>query len=269
MGRKKNGGGGLLWWILGGGAVLWLMSGSSASAAPAPVVRRNADGSVDVTSGMGQYLDPSIEQKIIRIISKYESNINYALINKSHIEFSYGVMQTRLLTGGIKKLLELYASLGGQYASQFEAFGDLQSESLRDNSQFYSLLQEAAKDPIMQKAQDLYFLREFLYPGFEYAKNRGWQYPVSYLVAADSSINSGPDLMRRLMDSHAQGSDELSAIRNYINWRERWLVSTFQKKGLSAKSIDYAAYQRMGLMRKFLNECPNLDCNINFRGTSL
>ncbi len=145
---------------------------------------------------------------------------------------SYGRSQAALGSGSLYLLLKAYCDApGGRFVEQFTPllprFRD-KDISLDFNAEVRDLLQQAGDDPVMQKAQDDYFDRNYWKPAALDCTNCGLTRPLSMAVVYDSHIHGHFDLIRRRVEggpSVSPACDEDHWIAGYLEKRKAWLLS--------------------------------------------
>lgn len=138
--------------------------------------------------------------------------------------------------------------MGGKYASKLQGFGDLtESSRLAHNSDFAQTLVAAANDdPIMRQAQDAFFTQEFINPAIYFAQGIGLQLPASWLVAADTFINSGttngPSHLRNHIPSTGTEQERVLA---YLQWRKGFVRDIYTRDyGADSIHVDYNMWRQ-------------------------
>lgn len=169
--------------------------------------------------------------------------------------FSYGTHQVSHTSGNLHKLLSSYVEWtdpkpdpdfarrvksrlkdvyvkpkpsGGDALRKWKAELEEQRLAMIRDDDLKSLLELAAQDPAMRKAQDAYFYKEYLKPALKQVKAAGFKNALSWAVAFDSAIHSGPGWW----DSHkdevsriaGDGASEEAWIQAYISHRHAWLL---------------------------------------------
>jgi chitosanase len=140
-------------------------------------------------------------------------------------------------SGNLRKMLESYASKGGEKSDKFINYlpnmGRKDKSTLAGDRDFIGLLKEAGKDPKMREAQEESFDTLYLGPAFDWADKNGFEKPLSYLVIADSYLHSGsmlPFLMNSFPDKKpVDGGDEQKWIKAYLDARRKWLANHSNK----------------------------------------
>jgi chitosanase len=174
--------------------------------------------------------------------------------------------------GNLRKMLESYASAGGEKSSKFINYlpnmGRKDKPSLAGDKDFTNLLKEAGKDPKMKTAQEEAFDTLYLGPAFDWADKNGFSEPLSYLVIADSYLHSGsmlPFLMNSFPDKKpVDGGDEKKWTKAYLDARRKWLANH------SNKILNGTVYRADAFLREITKN--NWDLGLNslvMHGTSV
>lgn len=242
-----------------GGFLVFVAAGLAAAASAF-----SGDSSESSTGEEGAGKKPSLEKRkrIVKILATLESNLNYGAISgfDPKVEFSYGILQTRLRTGGIELLLGIYARRNGRIS--FSRFGDLRNSKLSVNKEFRRLLVEAGKETAMIEAQDEYFAKYYLEPAFKFAEELGFRSASSYLVVAGTFLQSGDKKWTRAkIKEHREGKNERDAILSYLGWRRPWLVKVLRKK-YSERTVKYAGWHRIDRWIDIVKNNTDLDQSV-------
>ncbi len=145
-------------------------------------------------------------------------------------QITYGRSQTTEY-GNLRELVQMYVEAGGRFSQDLTPFTPKISRTpLINDPSFKSLLQRAgAEDPVMRETQDRFFDRRYFTPAMAWAATRGFTLPLSALVIYDSFIHSGSilDFLRSRFPERppAQGGDEKTWIRQYVDVRHGWLTN--------------------------------------------
>jgi chitosanase len=91
-------------------------------------------------------------------------------------------------------------------------------------------LRTAGADPLMQRAQDEVFDRDYFAPAVNLAQQIGLKTALGLLVVYDSCIHSGPGGVTMIRQkfaekSPANGGDEKAWVLAYIRTRRNWLAT--------------------------------------------
>lgn len=145
------------------------------------------------------------------------------------MQITYGKLQTTEMGGGLKKLLDIYAEMNGQYSNAFKPFlPKLGKKALVENKKFICLLKEAGKDSIMDAAQDVFFEQQYFQPAYFWAQRNGFTEPLSMAVIFDSFIHSGGvmSFLRKQFTEKTpvNGGNERLWIKHYLETRHDWLI---------------------------------------------
>lgn len=153
---------------------------------------------------------------------------------------SYGMHQSTDRAGSLDNIVKRYIELGGVHAAALKAylpyFASNKSATEPPNGPWsaetqaaVSLLKAAASDPLMQRAQEEVFDRDYFQPAVAHANQIGLTKALSLAVVYDTCIHSGPggvNLIRNMFPakSPANGGDEATWVKAYIASRREWLL---------------------------------------------
>ncbi len=175
-------------------------------------------------------------EQVINVFETGSTAGNYSTIAIYHDgphkmrQVTYGRSQTTEY-GNLEELVQMYVEAKGSYSSQLQPYLDqIGVTPLADDSQFKKLLREAGKnDPVMRRVQDEFFDQRYFQPAMAWADRNGFTMPLSALVLYDSFIHSGSILgfLRKRFQEvpPAQGGDEKTWIRQYVEVRHHWLAT--------------------------------------------
>jgi len=154
---------------------------------------------------------------------------------------SYGMHQSTDRAGSLDNIVKRYIDLGGVHAAALKAylpyFASNKSASeppkgpwSAETQAAVSLLKAAGADPLMQRAQEEVFDRDYFQPAVAHANQIGLTKALSLAVVYDTCIHSGPggvSLIRNMFPakSPANGGDEAAWVKAYIASRRAWLAS--------------------------------------------
>jgi chitosanase len=181
------------------------------------------------------------EQKRIceQVINVFESGApqgNYGVISiykdgpHNMRQVTYGRSQTTEY-GNLHELVEMYVNAGGIYSEALRPYlNKIEVTPLSDDAVFKQLLRDAGrKDPVMCQTQDVFFDKRYFEPAMAWAGNNGFSLALSALVIYDSFIHSGSILTflrKRFPESPpANGGDEQTWIKQYVDTRQNWLAN--------------------------------------------
>lgn len=154
---------------------------------------------------------------------------------------SYGKHQCTDRAGSLDKVVERYIKKGGDYAEPLKTY--LPQIAANESAKFGSkgaypswlvslinLLKTAGMDKKMQAAQDEVFDEVYFTPAVNHAKQIGLTKALSLLVVYDTCIHSGPGGVTNIRNrfaakSPANGGDEATWVKEYINARRAWLAA--------------------------------------------
>lgn len=144
-------------------------------------------------------------------------------------QITYGKSQTTEW-GNLKKLIELYVKMNGNYSTFFRPYlSKIGVVSLVDDKAFINKLKSAGSDPIMLEAQDKFFDDIYWKPAMKFVNDNQFTLPLSALVIYDSFIHSGgilPFLRKRFSaTTPANKGDEKKWIKQYLIARQEWLAN--------------------------------------------
>lgn len=171
--------------------------------------------------------------------------------------FSYGTHQVSHTSGNLHALLESYCGWadpapdpdfsarvkkrlkdvyvkpkpsGKAEIAKWEAEVEPKRVALLKDTDLKNLVELAAQDKAMRKAQDAFFGNRYLKPALKQAKAVGFTKALSVAVAFDSAIHSGPGWW----DSHKDEVDKIAGpacatneekwIAAYVEYRRNWLI---------------------------------------------
>lgn len=132
-----------------------------------------------------------------------------------------------------KRLKDIYVRpkpKGSTEVAKWEAEVEPKRVALLHDDDLKNLVELAAQDPAMRRAQDDYFYRQYLKPALKQVKAAGFRTALSVAVAFDSAIHSGPgwwddhkdDVDR--MAGAASDANETAWIEAYLQHRRAWLL---------------------------------------------
>jgi chitosanase len=158
---------------------------------------------------------------------------------------SYGKHQATDKAGSLDAIVKHYVTLGGTHAATLQGMLPLLASNASSKEKpggpysapvaaLINALVAAGSDPLMQKAQDDVFARDYLAPAINHAKDIGLTKPLSLLVVYDTCIHSGPGgvgNVRRMFPepSPARGGNEEVWVRAYLRARRNWLATHSMK----------------------------------------
>lgn len=163
-------------------------------------------------------------------------------ILKDGAGISYGKHQCTDRAGSLDAVVKKYIELGGSYAETLKVFLPYlaANKSCAENpsgpwsvetQSLVNLLKTAGQDPLMQKAQDEVFDRDYWLPAVNICKEAGLVTALAHAVVYDTCIHSGPggvaNIRRRFPASPpAKGGDEKQWVSQYLQAREEWLKAS-------------------------------------------
>jgi len=145
-------------------------------------------------------------------------------------QLTYGRSQTTEY-GNLEALVEMYVQSQGIYSSGLRPYlPAIGVVPLTEYGVFKQLLRDAGrKDPIMRRVQDEFFDKTYFMPAINWLDENGFTFPLSALVVYDSQIHSGGILtfLRKRFQEYppAQGGEEKTWIRQYVDVRRDWLAT--------------------------------------------
>jgi chitosanase len=154
---------------------------------------------------------------------------------------SYGMHQSTDRAGSLDNIVKRYIELGGAHADAFKPllpyFASNKSASeppkgpwSAETVNAVNLLKTAGADPVMQRAQEEVFDRDYFQPAVNHANSAGLTKALSLAVVYDTCIHSGPGgvtMVRNMFaaKSPANGGDERVWVQSYLNARRNWLAT--------------------------------------------
>lgn len=163
-------------------------------------------------------------------------------ILKDGAGISYGKHQCTDRAGSLDAVVKKYIELGGVHAAALQAFLPYlaANKSCAENpsgpwsaetQSLVNLLKTAGQDPLMQKAQDEVFDRDYWMPAVNICKEAGLVTALAHAVVYDTCIHSGPggvaNIRRRFAAvPPAKGGDEKQWVNQYLQAREEWLKAS-------------------------------------------
>ncbi len=189
-------------------------------------------------------------------------------------QLSYGRSQFTLTSGSLYLLIKSFtAQMAEQkhprvehplaaYLPQFEAA----DPALNYDLTLRALLQDAAHDPAMQKAQDQLAQRFYWTPACNEAARFGLHEPLAITIVYDSIVHgSWPLIRRRTSDKH--GEPQNIGARDwalcYIKERRAWLI------GHKNQLLHHTAYRMRALKRLAEQGNWRLDLPLSVRGITI
>lgn len=154
---------------------------------------------------------------------------------------SYGMHQSTDRAGSLDNIVKRYIELGGVHAQTLKAhlpyFASNKSATeppkgpwSAETQTVVNLLKTAGADPIMHRAQEEVFDRDYFQPAVNHANNAGLTKALSLAIVYDTCIHSGPGgvtMVRNMFaaKSPANGGDETTWVKAYLNARRNWLAT--------------------------------------------
>lgn len=181
---------------------------------------------------------------------------------------SYGISQASLNSGSLGKLLQDYARRATLPNKTLLApYLDLalrKSATLNTDNDFYELLKQLGKDPLMQQVQDEFFDKNFWQPAVNWCNENGLALPLSYLVIYDSKIHGSLDKVAALVKLPKPITEDAEKLwtKTYVETRRDWLTKRSQ---LLAKTT----YRQSEFMALINNNNWDLDLPIRIRGVNI
>lgn len=172
------------------------------------------------------------------------SSASYATcaILKDGAGISYGKHQCTDKAGSLDLVVKRYIELGGQHAAALQPYLPYLAEnrSTRENPSgpwsaetqaLVNLLKQAGADPKMKQAQDEVFDKNYWNPAATQCKEMGLVTALAHAVVYDTCIHSGPGGVAKIRAKFAasppaKGGDEKEWVRQYLQAREEWLLSS-------------------------------------------
>lgn len=154
---------------------------------------------------------------------------------------SYGKHQCTDRAGSLDAVVKRYIELGGGCAEALSKFlpyfaaNRSTTEPPRgpwsaETQNVVNLLKTAGADPVMHRAQDEVFDRDYFLPAVNHAKAVGLTSALGLLVMYDTCIHSGPGGVGNIRNmfpekSPANGGDEKAWVLAYLRARRNWLAT--------------------------------------------
>lgn len=143
--------------------------------------------------------------------------------------------------------------------SKWKAEVEAQRKALLKDDELKNLVELAAQDKAMRKAQDAFFFTRYMKPAIKQARSLGFTRALSVAVFFDSAIHSGPgwfdnnkDDVDRLVGAPANAAIEEKWVEAYVRYRRAWLEKRAaddpEKYGILLKTL-YRADTFLELIR--------------------
>lgn len=137
-----------------------------------------------------------VQKAAVNITAAFEGSGYAAYNNYDAGIISYGIIQYTLKSGNLGYIVDQYlARSNSQTASQLRNYqGRIQAQdhTLKHDDELERLLKEAANDPVMQQIQDERAITNYWDRTIDnYVTPRGYQYPLTYALLFDVSVNFG------------------------------------------------------------------------------
>ena len=156
--------------------------------------------------------------------------------------------------GDLPKLLKSYCVQNGQFAMQISPYlaklntGNDAATVLSQSQRFRDLLRNAGADPVMQRLQIEIFKATSWDPALRWAKARKFALPLSFLIVADSFLQSNQMLSRltqrvRVALPVTSQADEKDWVTGYTKIRNAWLKAA--GGAMAASSYRTECYLRL------------------------
>ena len=186
---------------------------------------------------------------------------------------SYGMHQSTDRAGSLDNIVKRYIELGGVHAAALQAhlpyFASNKSATeppkgpwSAETQTVVNILKTAGADPIMHRAQEEVFDRDYFQPAVNHANSAGVTKALSLAVIYDTCIHSGPGgvtMVRNMFaaKSPANGGDEATWVKAYLNARRNWLAT-------HKMTILHGTVYRMDALMTLVNE-GNWDLKTPFK----
>jgi chitosanase len=154
---------------------------------------------------------------------------------------SYGKHQCTDKSGSLDLVVKKYIELGGTHAAALQAYLPYLAANKSaseppagpwsaETQALVALLKTAGADPTMHRAQDEIFDTHYWMPAAKQCEAMGLQHALSWGVIYDTCIHSGPGGVTNIRNrfaakSPANGGDEATWVKEYINARRAWLAA--------------------------------------------
>jgi chitosanase len=156
--------------------------------------------------------------------------------------------------GDLPKLLKSYCAQNGQFAAQISPYlsklntGNDTATVLSQSQRFRDLLRNAGADPVMQRLQKEMFKATSWDPALGWAKARRFSLPLSFLIVADSFLQSDQMLSRLIQRVRVplpvtSQADEKNWVTGYTKIRNAWLKAA--GGAMAASSYRTECYLRL------------------------
>ena len=192
----------------------------------------------------------TIEQ-IVKIEETGVASGDYGAISSDGAKMEYGAYQFSRASGQLQGVLRSYIQMEGadpksvgvlkSYLHTLESGAPLTGDHV-----FTDALRQAAKDPMMKKAQDAYFERTYLIPAVADASKMGLRSPLAAAVLVDLKTNGGYDSVvaaaKKAVPTIASADDEKKFIGALLDARDA------RYKALAAKA-DLGRYLKTWMAR--------------------
>jgi chitosanase len=142
---------------------------------------------------------------------------------------TYGRSQTTLASGNLYGLLEDYVGMNGEYSADLHPYLERVSKkdlSLDYEEDFKSILKLAGSDPIMVRAQDIFFDRIYWEPAMKESSRVGIDTPLGCSVIYDSFIHGSWYRIKDSVDlsfGKCKVVGEKLWVTEYLSKRRYWL----------------------------------------------
>jgi chitosanase len=203
------------------------MAAALRAPAPAPVVPAALDP-----------LQKRTAQAIVNIFETGDVLGRYGqvtVINKDKGHLTFGRSQTTLGSGNLGRLIGEYCNApGARYAVELKDYLSRlrdRDTALDHDLKLHNLLRATADDPVMRKAQDDFFDRNYWELAVTRANATHIRSPLGVAVVYDSTVHGAWDDLRN-QTNHEHGDlarlGEPDWIRAYIDTRANWLATNNQ-----------------------------------------
>jgi chitosanase len=175
-------------------------------------------------------------EQVVNVFESGSTQGDYSAISIYHDgphqvrQITYGRSQTTEY-GNLRELVQMYADAKGTFSDGIRPYVEKIGVSpLVDDDKFKHLLRDAGRnDPIMRRAQDVFFDKRYFQPAITWADEHGFAQPLSALVIYDSFVHSGCilDFLRKRFPEKppSKGGDEKTWITQYVDVRQNWLAT--------------------------------------------
>ena len=216
------------------------------------------------------FLQTRTAQAIICVFETGHPQPNYGSVTclpGDYGQLSYGRAQFTLASGALYLLIKNFTAQATDHplAAYLPQFAEADN-ALNYDLKLRTILQDAAHDPSMRKAQDQLATRLYWNPALNEAEKLHLDDPLAITIVYDSIVHGSWQSMRaRTIEKH--GPPQNIGARNwalaYIKERRAWLI------GHKNKLLHHTAYRMRALKRLAEHGHWNLQLPLSVRGLTL